>query len=338
MTPLTVASEALCGPRSPDSTAPAGSTGLTSTGPAPLFAVPIEQRIRHAHAILDRAIQEVTDDGKTVAGIVILFSGGDDSTAVAHLFRERATHIAHANTGIGIEQTRQFVRDTAAAWGLPLLEKHPRPGETYADLVLGRCVARTGPKAGAVVWRGFPGPSGHWMMYQRLKERALEQVRNELVASPRRERVIFLAGRRHAESARRSLRFRGGQIVPVERRGSIVWASPILDWTRLDLNAYRRANPGIPRNEVAALLHMSGECLCGAFSHPGELDEISDWFPNVADEIRTLERAALDAGIPAERCRWGWGTGREPRSRTGPLCSSCDTRYQQLPLFDETGA
>lgn len=300
----------------------------------PLFTVPVEQRVRDAHAVLDAAIGQVAEDGKELAGVVILFSGGDDSTALAHMFRERATHVAHANTGIGIEQTRQFVRDTAAAWGLPLLEKHPRYGETYEDLVLGRCVARTGPNAGTVVWRGFPGPSGHWMMYQRLKERALEQVRNELVSNPRRQRVIFLAGRRSGESQRRAGRFAGGELAPVERKGSVVWASPIIDWSKLDLNAYRRAHPDVPRNEVAALLHMSGECLCGAFSHPGELDEIGEWFPGVAAEIRALEQAALNAGMPAERCRWGWGADREPRSRTGPLCSSCDSRYQQAPLFD----
>lgn len=309
----------------------------TTADPLPLFNVPIDQRIASAHSVLDAAVKQVADDGKELAGVVILFSGGDDSTALAHLFKDRATHVAHANTGIGIEQTRQFVRDTAAAWGLPLLEKHPRPGETYQDLVLGRCTARTGPKAGTVVWRGFPGPSGHWMMYQRLKERALDQVRSELVTSPRRQRVIFLAGRRYGESGRRASRFASGQLVSIERRGSVVWASPILDWSKLDLNAYRRANPGVPRNEVAALLHMSGECLCGAFSHPGELDEIAEWFPEAAAQIRDLEQAARDAGIPAERCRWGWGTGREPRSATGPLCSSCDARYQQLPLFDSDG-
>ena len=308
------------------------------TPAVPLFTVPIEQRIQHAHGVLDAAISQVHENGKTIAAIVILFSGGDDSTVLAHLFRDRATHIAHANTGIGIEQTRQFVRDTAAAWCLPLLEKHPRPGETYADLVLGRCVARTGPRAGTIVWRGCPGPSGHWMMYQRLKERALEQVRNQLVTDPRRQRVIFLAGRRHSESTRRTGRFRAGQLATVERKGSIVWVSPILTWSKLDLNAYRRTYPSVPRNEVAALLHMSGECLCGAFSRTGELDEIGDWFPDVAAGIRRLELAALDAGIPPQRCRWGWGAGQEPRSRTGPLCSTCDARYQQIPLFGaETG-
>lgn len=283
-----------------------------------------------AYAILNEAIEKhVLADKRRVAGIVILFSGGNDSTTLAHLFKGRATHAAHANTGIGIEQTRQYVRDTCESWGIPLIEKLPEEGATYRDLVLGRCVARTGPNAGTVLWPGgFPGPASHWMMYQRLKERALEKVRNELVSNPYKERVIFLAGRRADESGRRKgLAAKG----PIERRGSTVWVSPLVDWTKLDLNAYRRVHADVPRNEVSDLLHMSGECLCGAFAHSGELDEIAEWFPDFAAEIHALEAEVHASGVaPPERCHWGWGAGKEKPSKVGDLCSSCDSRFQAL--------
>lgn len=281
-----------------------------------------------AHALLDKAIErEIHAAGRSVAGIVVLFSGGNDSTTLAHLFRERATHAAHANTGIGIEQTRQYVRDTCASWGLPLIEKYPEPGATYRDLVLGQCRARTGPNAGTVLWPGgFPGPGSHYMMFQRLKERAMEKVRNELVKKPHRERVIFLAGRRSEESGRRK---HLANVDPIERKGSTVWVSPLVGWTKLDLNAYRRVHDDVPRNEVSDLLHMSGECLCGAFAHSGELDEIADWFPEVAAEIRALEAEVLASGVAApERCRWGWGAGKEKPSKSGPMCDSCDERFK----------
>lgn len=306
---------------------------------APLFdvAVPIDDRVSDARGLLDEAIAHVAALGRSVAGIVVLFSGGNDSTVLAHMFRDRATHAAHANTGIGIEQTRQFVRDTCRAWDLPLLEKHPREGEGYEDLVLGRCLARTGPNAGKPVYAGgFPGPAMHWLMYQRLKERSLEKVRNEIIAAPHKECVIFLAGRRRFESARRKQRSKDHAIKPIERKGSTVWVSPLHDWSALDMNAYRRKHPDTPRNEVADLLHMSGECLCGSFAAPGELDEIEFWFPEVVAEIRALERlAAIPGTIPPERCKWGWGAGREQPSRTGPLCSSCDLRFAQLELFGD---
>lgn len=287
----------------------------------------IGEKVAKAHALVDEAIErEVTEAGRELAGIVILFSGGNDSTTLAHMFRERATHAGHANTGIGIEQTRMFVRQTCASWGLSLLEHEPRPGETYEDLVLGRCVARTGPNKGTLRWPGgFPGPGAHFMMFQLLKERAIETMRNELVVNPRRRRVVFLAGRRADESQRRSALISKD---PIERRGSAVYVSPLVDWTKLDLNMYRRVHPDVPHNEVSDLLHMSGECLCGAFAHEGELAEIDDWFPGTAAYIRDLGRRALEAGMPEEKCTWGWGWNKEKASKAGLMCSSCDDRFQ----------
>ena len=272
-----------------------------------------------SQAILDRAIDEhVTGQGKQLAGVVALFSGGNDSTTLAHMFKEQITHAAHANTTVGIEQTRDFVRNTCAEWGVPLIErKPPRESDHYRALVLSQ---------------GFPGPGHHFKMYQRLKERALRQVRGEIVTR-HTERVVFIAGRRRDESQRRV------NVPESERDGSIVWVSPLVHWTKLDLNTYRLANADVPRNEVSDLIHMSGECLCGAFAAPGEREEISQWFPLAFEQMDELE--ALIAGradIPAHRKTWGWGGNpaikrpSEPRSEAGRLCSSCDVRFEQMEL------
>ena len=301
-----------------------------------------------AYDLLEKAIRsEVTEavnakgrpDPKELAGVVVLFSGGNDSTTLAHMFRNRATHAGHANTGVGIEQTREYVRNVCASWELPLLEYSPRPGESYEDLVLGRCVARTGPNKGTLRWPGgFPGPGAHFMMFQLLKERAIETMRNEVVGNPRKRRVIFLAGRRADESARRSgLELKG----PVERRGSAVYVSPLLDWTKADLNMYRRVHSDVPVNEVSDLLHMSGECLCGAFAHQGELDEIRDWYPEAAEYLDDLGQRALTAGMDPDHCTWGWGwdellkkalKGKMPK--TGLACDSCASRVLEASGYE----
>src|SRR5574341_995130 len=275
--------------------------------------------------ILGEAMQtHILDGGREVAGQVVLFSGGKDSTVLAHLFRHQATHAAHANTGIGVEETRQFVRDTCTDWGLPLIEKHPLPGQTYEDIVMGRYRAANGRQP----WPGgFPGPAAHFIMYRMLKERALRQVRRELVTNPRRQRVIFLTGVRTQESARRMMTTTAAG--PARREGSVVWVSPLIEWSDEDLMAYRRVHSDVPLNDVSALLHMSGECLCGAFAHRGELDEIAEWYPQTAAGIRELETRVQAAGIGDEAHRtWGWDKNKpaEKPSRSGELCSSCDIR------------
>lgn len=307
-------------------------TGLVATADsvARLGRAAREERVLRlvdlAHDLLDDGIStHVTTPGKRLAGVALLYSGGNDSTVLAHLMKSRATHAIHANTGIGVEATRVFVRETCATWGLPLLEKSPPPGSTYRDLVLDQ---------------GFPGPAHHYKMYQRLKERCLRQARNELVTHSHRERVVFLAGRRRTESARRSA------IPEMERDGSIVWVSPLVLWTAPDMTTYRLLAGDVPVNEVSDLIHMSGECLCGAFAEKGELDEVASWYPEVRVQIEALEAEVLVTGkFPAWRCRWGWGAdktriqkllreGMDPdevaalftRSTVGALCSSCDSR------------
>lgn len=269
------------------------------------------QREQRVSALIAQAHQIVDDawrlaDGRMRAAWCVLYSGGNDSTVLAHLMKGRVDYAVHANTTIGIEETRQFVRDTCETWGLPLLERTaPVP---YRELVLER---------------GFPGAAMHFKMFQRLKERPLDEVRRELVTHSRRERVMFIAGRRRSESKRR-------QHIPLhEVDGSVIWASPLAMWTKLDLNTYRLMAGDVPVNEVSEKLHMSGECLCGAFAKPGELEEIRFWFPDVAAEIDALQEEVKAAGHGEPWCQWGHGRGK-PSERVGALCSSCQLTFDEV--------
>ena len=110
-----------------------------------------------------------------------------------------------------------------------------------------------------------------------------------------------------------------------ERRGSTIWVSPLVEWTKLDLQMYRVMFPDVPRNKASDLIHMSGECLCGAFAKQNELDEVEYWFPEDVQQIRELERLLENRiDIPAERRKYGWGAYKHIKpSKTGPLCDSC---------------
>lgn len=287
----------------------------------------VDQLMVEAKRILTYAIQtEVYDAGRGLAATVHLFSGGNDSTTLGHLLRDRFTHAAHANTGIGIEATRQYVRDTCATWGLPLLERRaPHDRDTYRAHVLAH---------------GFPGSGMHHRMYQRLKERALEQVRNELVrpgGGPYKVRVVFVAGRRRTESEKR------GDVPAVERKGSTVWASPLVNWTKLDLNTYRLMHNDVPANPVAEYLHMSGECLCGCYAKQGEREMLLDFAPQDTAEILELEALIADRDdIPTYARTWGWSWDQKAVNRSrvksqkakrpvGYLCDSCESNTVDEP-------
>lgn len=305
-----------------------GLRGLVKTGEevARLTGPQREERVSDLYALsydlVNRAVglaQWHASEGKTLrrprelAAVVALFSGGNDSTTLAHLTRPWITHLGHANTTVGLEKTRQFVRDAAAGWGVPLLEraspKHEQ--DSYRALVLER---------------GFPGPGQHYKMFQRLKEHALYAMARELAPDGHRQRVLLLAGRRREESQRRA------DVPELERRDFIMWCSPLVAWTKLDLNTYRlmnRESDPVPVNEVSEILHMSGECCCGSFAHEGELEEIAMWFgddPGIA-VIAELEELLKDReDIPPARRKWGWGAYAKDsaklmeRARMGMLC------------------
>lgn len=303
----------------------------------------LDQAVARTYEILGEAL---TTYPETV-GVYWLSSGGNDSAIVGHVLRGRYDAVLHVNTGTGIPQTTQYVRDVAAAWGDTLHELYP--GHRYEDLVLGKVIASTGPNAGRrPIWKGFPGPAGHKVMYRQLKNQPLMAFRRFVLGDqtrlPRKDRkkVMYLGGMRWGETERR---FRNAEAIDPE--GSIVWVSPLVHWTDAHMREYRARHRcqldhehaehrlchdgALPLNEVTEHLHMSGECLCGAYAKPGELDEIDFFYPQVAARLRALEAQAEQAGVPY--CKWGQPNGKTASGApAGRLCSSCTVPQGQDQL------
>ncbi|MET9517464.1 hypothetical protein [Streptomyces sp. NPDC002994] len=301
----------------------------------------LDEAIARSFEILDEALATYP-----IVGTYWLSSGGGDSGNLGHLMRGRYDAVLHVNTGTGIPETTQYVRDVAAAWGDTLHELHPR--NSYRDLVLGNVLASRGPNAGIrAVWQGFPGPVGHRVMYRHLKDEPLMTFRRSVVGDEgRTKKIIYLGGMRWAETERR---FRNAEAI--DQDGAIVWVSPLVHWTDAHMREYRTRHrchqehehaphrlcfdAALPLNEVTEHIHMSGECLCGAFAKPGELDEIGFFYPETAARLRALEEQAETAGIPA--CRWGQKPPTEKGSTApaGRLCSSCVAIPGQDDLVDQ---
>lgn len=237
-----------------------------------------------------------------------LFSGGHDSTVLAHRCHTSYQALVHIDTGTAVPGVRDYVDEFARWLEKPLIVYEA--GDAFRKLVL---------ELG-----GFPGPAGHGRAYTRLKERQIERlVRDFKVTNSRPDTVMLLTGKRRAESARRAKTTAG-----IEKRGGQLYVNPLIDWTAYDMRTYRVEHK-LPESPVAALLHRSGECNCGAFAEPGEREMLASLYPAWFETaIASLEREAAASGVPC--ATWGQRCEGEQQVDPGPLCSSCEWRQQTL--------
>jgi 3'-phosphoadenosine 5'-phosphosulfate sulfotransferase (PAPS reductase)/FAD synthetase len=251
-----------------------------------------------------------------------LFSGGNDSTVLAHRCRNQYDGLAFIDTGTAVPGVIEFVHDFARWLDKPLRVLHA--GDAYRRMVLGGDVLRDGRVKPAL---GFPGPAMHGRAYGVLKERPIRALlRESKVGHSRRARVLFLSGVRRAESQRRAKHEPIGRV----ERSSAVFASPLINWTTPDMARYRQTHR-LPESDAAALLHRSGECNCGAFaSAEQERAMLKTLYPEFFASIEALETEADAAGL--RWCRWG-GYDRAGNRATeaakrapGLLCEACDVR------------
>lgn len=265
----------------------------------------LDELLAESDEILSEAVREYSP-----SKIFACFSGGDDSltTALVASRHPQFTGCIHINTGIGIPETNAFVRRSCHERGWPLVELHPTE-KTYEEFVLEH---------------GFPGPAAHRYCYVWLKERALNWFVSNVAKNSTHDRVMLVTGVRLQESRRRM-----GSVQKVQQQGCKVWVAPVLYWSKCDcLNFIERE--GATRNEVVELLHMSGECLCGAFANndkSNELGEIALFFPEVAKRLRGLEEQARAKGV---HYKWGESPPDARRALTEDdfplfsMCQQCD--------------
>ena len=168
---------------------------------------------------------------------------------------------------------------------------------------------------------GFPTSGDHRIVFGQLKGNALRLIQHRLCPSPRRQRVVYIDGRRAEESGRRKKLANDLKFRPWEVKGSQIAVSPLIHWSKLDLNEYRRRFPGVPRNETADLMHKSMECACGAYARPGEMEELEMWVPTLAEYLHRLEWRLARRNLDIEPKRLLWGNEKGGRCASG-LCNA----------------
>lgn len=303
--------------------------------------------VDEAHAIMDTARR-----WHAPVKMWGLFSGGGDSTVMAHVLRGELDGLMYIDTGTALPGVRDHVLKTAEWLGLDVAVYEA--GDAFDDMVVGTDAFWTGFDAAvaqdwwlaalheADKWKavqafikreklkpgkglapqqplGFPGPAGHRFAYTRLKERQIDALVRD-TKQHRLDRVGLVTGVRKDESHRRW----GTTKVPVERRGGKVWISPLINWTNPTMRQYKRIFD-LPISDVSALTHRSGECNCLAYAAPGEKDMLASLWPGWVKRFERLELVCDERGIPSNR--WGERPPKPGEKMTGgPLCTSCVVR------------
>jgi phosphoadenosine phosphosulfate reductase len=274
-----------------------------------------------------RVLGAVPPDRDTLA----LVSGGHDSLTamhVAYAHPEIALDgIVHINTGIGIPETRRFVRQRARALDLDYYEI----GRPESDTTDGSEYRRRNAEYEHLVRTlGFPGPPLHNVMYYSLKEKPLQAwLRDHYPDAD--EKPTLVSGVRRHESERRKMNV---TLDGVQEYVGCTTVSPVVAFTGMDVRRYRRARD-LPMNPVVEKLELSGDCLCGAFSSRGELRMIRLFYPQVWRRIKALEAVVsaasyTDDGPDEAYTQWGHNRLKD-REREAMadrdqmlLCESCE--------------
>ena len=223
--------------------------------------------------------------------IYCAFSGGNDSVAALEIARQLPgfTAAVFIDTGINLPGVERRAREICEARNVDMI--------TYRALGNTRADGTPDPQdyEQIVLQHGFPGPAKPHKMFDRLKGRAFARIVRDARQQPGARRVLLISGTRMAESQRRAR-----TVHPWQRSGNTVWAAPMWNWSTARRDAFIERS-GLPRNPFSAQVGVSGDCLCGAYSKPGELARIEAHYPCVGRRLRDLQRRVQEVGFP-----WGW--------------------------------
>ena len=103
-----------------------------------------------------------------------------------------------------------------------------------------------------------------------------------------------------------------------------MWINPFYYKTRSWFSKYIKKH-SLQQNPVSEILGMSGECLCGAYAHKGELDLIKIVCPETYERIVSLEKEVRKAGH-----KFGWEDNPSAKKKDKskekfmPFCVGCE--------------
>lgn len=248
--------------------------------------------------------------------IVSMVSGGKDSACSDQVARElglKIDFVIHGNTGCGIPETSQFVRETYGRMG-EFVEASA--GTAYEDYVMRK---------------GFfgKGRGAHGFAYRVLKATPFRKAISANIRRGQRDvRVMLLNGARKDESTNREKNLKVTRPDPAAPNN--LWVNIIHDFTQSDRDRYLESR-STPINPVARQLCRSGECMCGTMQSNEERIEAAIIYPKWGQWLTDLEYAAR------AKHGFGWGDAfprqheRDQLDLFQPMCTDCLAQQPTQP-------
>jgi len=206
-----------------------------------------------------------------------LLSGGKDSMSVTHYIAENYSDlfkgVVFCDTTIGLAETKEFVQDECQRLGWDLHIRTPKI-KNYRDWVM---------------QGGFPQAGSHSMIMRYIKYDAMRSFALERLD----EHPCMVSGVRQNESVRRM-----SYNDPVNHDGNLWFVCPFLYKSTEEVYVYLSEH-NLKKSPAYQSLHISGDCLCGAFSRdPSEILMLRAAYPEMYEKIKHLE---LDVKLESEK-------------------------------------
>jgi len=246
----------------------------------------MDNLLKRSREIYDEAVEKFDPD--YVCGMV---SGGNDSAVAYHVAKEIGIDIdfiIHINTGTGIQETTDFVRDYYGNQEPTYLE--PSAGDAYEEYV----------KRKGFFGRGM---IAHAYAYHVLKKSPLyKSISKHMRKGKRGVKVFLLNGARKSESGNRKINLPDVYNQDPSQKGNI-WVNIIHHWSDEDCKRYLEDRE-IPINPVTKKMCRSGECMCGTMQSKEDRIEASLLFPEWGNWLDDLEEIVIEED---PKFPWGWG-------------------------------
>lgn len=266
----------------------------------------------------NKIIKKAIDEWQPVH-IVILFSGGYDSMALAHWCANNydgqlPISTWSIDTCLSADGWTDYIEGVAEELNLPdfHIYRNEKGFAQYLEWVREYGCPR--------------GLAGHKRAYARLKERAIDAI-HMMYKTERSSKTLFLSGIRQSES-----REREKLTAPIQRmrKSNKVFANPLFCWSDEDVMRYRLDND-LPDNPFYSTVSGSGDCQCnwGNFITLGTLQ--------IHSPVLAAGNVAEIDAISKECHGYGWDGSPAMESLfnvdeyldTPYLCSNCSRRNKR---------